>query len=428
MKDQRHRSDLFLYVVLIFCVFSFKFIVLGVNESGVRVDDPIIFLVFLLLLFRGDFLQVRRSRPFNLYLIFVGVSFASTAWSAWNGRVDWLYSTLFVARLVQYQIFYYIGYAVAKAGFDFGRILKVYLATLCVLVPLQSLHILPIPNAFTAERASGNTNGPYEMAAVAAFLLCYLGFRNKQRLSGAAAVVLMIWTAARSTFAGAAISLGKILYRQSRPLKIKFALLAGVGFLAVASLWTMGFQFGSSDAGSKAGFFERLSSSASVGTVSDAIAVYNASPSYQNSEQYSNGAFLYAIAAATQNQGDTSGLMRIFRWTALLKSAFAHPDTVIIGLGPSFGTSAVDGYYVRVFVETGAAGLVVFLWFLYSFLSPRGGSPWQLREYVFILAATGLFIDIFTSYKGMLLLWVWHGMNEFQASQSTEGNLAVDAG
>ena len=426
MKVSRQRSDALLFAILIFCVFSFKIIVLGVNESGVRVDDPIVLAAFLVLLFRGDLLHIKRSKPFNLYLVFVAVSLASTAWSAWNGRVDWLYSTLFVVRLVQYQVFYYIGYAIARADFDFARVLKIYLATLCVIVPLQSLHIVPVPNAFSAERASGNTNGPYEMAVVAAFLLCYLGFKNKERLSGAAAVVLMVWTAARSTYAGAAISLAKIAVRQSRPMKIKFALAAGYGILIVALLWTLGFQF-RPGSGSGNGFLERLSSSTSVGTVSDAIAVYNASPSYQNSEQYSNGAFLYAIASATQNQGDTSGLMRIFRWTALIKSAFARPDTAIIGLGPSFGTSAVDGYYVRVFVETGIVGLVVFLWFLYSFLSARGGSPWQFREYVFILAVTGLFIDIFTSYKGMLLLWVWHGMNEYQRTQNIDHTLVAKA-
>jgi hypothetical protein len=405
---------------LVFCIFSFKVIVLGVGESGVRVDDPIIFFAYLVLVYRGDLFSVKRSRAFNLYLCFILASFVSTAWSAWHGRVEWVYSTLFVVRMSQYLVFYYIGNSVARMGADLARVLKLYVLVLCLAVPLQMLRILPVPNDFGATRASGNTNGPYELGAVAAFLLCYLGYRNKERFSGIIAFALIILSGARSVLAGAAISLVRIMTPRSKRLMLKSALIALPFFLFGAFLGATGtFSISGSNLDSNSVLLQRFSTATSMGSLADTSAAYEASPGYQSSAEYFEGAFVNAIALARLNEGDASGLMRVFRWSALLKSTLENVDTTLIGLGPSFGTSAVDGYFVRVFVETGVIGLGLFLWFLWSLFSSNQGSPWQFREFVLILMVTAISIDIFVSYKTMLLLWLWHGMNEYQVEKRT---------
>jgi hypothetical protein len=305
-------------------------------------------------------------------------------------------------------------------GADLTRVLRVYILVLCVVVPLQMLRILPVPNDFGASRASGNTNGPYELGAVAAFLLCYLSYRNKERFTGIIAFTLIILSGARSVLAGAAISLLRILSPRSNRLMLKFALIALPGFLFVAFLSAAGiFLASGSSLNSKSVILQRFSTATSVGSMADTAAAYEASPSYQSSAEYSEGAFVNAIALAQQNEGDASGLMRVFRWSALLKSTLENVDTTLIGLGPSFGTSAVDGYFVRVFVETGVIGLGLFLWFLWSLFSSNQDSPWQFREFVLIVMVTAISIDIFVSYKTMLLLWLWHGMNEYQVEKRT---------
>jgi hypothetical protein len=89
-----------------------------------------------------------------------------------------------------------------------------------------------------------------------------------------------------------------------------------------------------------------------------------------------------------------------------------HWDSELLGLGPSFGTAAVDGYFVRLFIETGFVGLSAFFVFSIAMLSQAKQTSWNFRNYFIILLGTCLFIDIGVSYKPMLLLWLWHGLNQ----------------
>jgi hypothetical protein len=106
-------------------------------------------------------------------------------------------------------------------------------------------------------------------------------------------------------------------------------------------------------------------------------------------------------------------MVRAFRWLTLIKSVLMHFDSILIGMGPSFGSAAVDGYYVRVFIESGLIGLVAFFAFLRSLTKSRSDQSGAFREFVIVLIVTASFIDIFASYKTMLFLWLWNGMNEF---------------
>jgi hypothetical protein len=135
-------------------------------------------------------------------------------------------------------------------------------------------------------------------------------------------------------------------------------------------------------------------------------------PIYATSADYIDGTFADATESANASESDASGMIRAFRWSALIKSSLAHYDSILIGMGPSFGSAAVDGYYVRVFIETGIAGLLAFFLFLRALLKPRGEQSASFREFAVILILTACFIDIFASYKTMLLLWLWNGMNE----------------
>jgi hypothetical protein len=82
----------------------------------------------------------------------------------------------------------------------------------------------------------------------------------------------------------------------------------------------------------------------------------------------------------------------------------------------------VDGYYVRLFIETGIVGLSLFLRFAKALVSVRTDALLYFREYVLILLITACFIDIFTSYKAMILLWLWHGMNQYRVAEGADAN------
>lgn len=419
-------SDTCLYIAVLWCVFSFKISLVGVGEAGIRIDDGLILLAVMLLILRGDFVRIPLSRSFRAYLIFVLVNIASVVWNGMAGRVSMVYAMFFAARLVEYMVFYYLGYALMESGVNVWRGLRIYFYILCAVVPLQTLRLLPVASHFNASRASGNTNGPYELAAVAAFFLCYFGYRKRNKWGAAAAFLMVLSTASRITFVGTLLSLTKRLMVQSRS-KVRVVAVAVVVLLLMlgGKVWLSSMPAVTNQ---DEGLASRLQGSTSLTSFDEAQQLYASVPVYRTSGQYVESAYLMAIGYGAESEKDVSGLVRLFRWVALLKSSTANVDSLIIGLGPSFGSAAVDGYFVRVFVETGLIGLASFLYFLREMLRRKTVLSSAFREYVFILIVTGCFIDIFVAYKAMLLLWLWHGMEEFDRRKRGNANSLSDAG
>jgi hypothetical protein len=401
-------SDLLLTGILIWCIFSLKFILIGFGESGIRADDLLMLLAFCILLLRGDLRNTRRSRAVNAYLAFIGVSLASALWNSALGRVSPLISLVFVARLSQYLLFYYIGCRVARNRIRLGRILTLDLLLLLIVFPLQKGHLLPLANPDI--QPGGNTNGPYELAAVATFFLCYLGYGQRKRVVGLLAFALIVLSESRSTFVGAVLSLGSVLWVRARTPRRRaiFVLVMALVFFSGRAAMN---EFQNASAEEKnANVVGRLASAAGGVSWDTVTGIYDSVPVYGRSSDYIGGVFSSTDDLAEQVDADHSGLDRLFRWTTLLKSTVAAPDSLLIGVGPSFGSAAVDGYFTRVFIETGLIGLGVFCWFLSRLIRGQTAANWPFHQYVFVLIVTGCFIDIFVSYKPMILLWLWHGM------------------
>ena len=408
MTATLRMGDRFLYFVLLWCLCSYKVLLGGVGEAGLRVDDLLLAAAFVLLLARGDLRRVPRSAALRAYLVFLAVNLLSALWNGWRGRVPALYGLLFTARLAEYLLFYAMGWVLMTRGAKLWRSFRWYFYALCVVVPLQTVGVLKVASQFGASRASGNTNGPYELAVVAAFFLCIFGYQERKKLSTLAAVLMMALTASRGTFAGTAVGYGWRVLRQKRG-RVRGLLLASVVLCAAwgASVWMEHRMAGAAESDALS---SRLQSGSQFARAADARMLWDAAPVYANENDYYAGAFLDAADYAVLSGGDVSGMIRVYRWATLLKTTLAHGDSVLLGLGPSFGSAAVDGYYVRVFIETGILGAAVFLWFLRRLwhAQPAGAA---FREFVLIVMVSALVIDVFASYKTMLLLWVWHGAN-----------------
>ena len=418
MRDLRNRADNYLYAITLWCIFSFKLILVGLGESGIRTDDILILVAFLILLFRGEFRSsvIPRSRPFNLYLVFVLINFLSALWNSIAGRIFVVTSFLYATRLLQYMIFYYLGAVIAKSGRTLKKPLIAYFIFLMILVPLQMLGLAPTFGSFAGatSRAVGNTNGPYELAAVAGFLLCFLFYSYRGWLQAVGTMLLILLSASRATAVAAVLSLIKVFSKRAS-VPLRSIALFSTAFLAVALSFLI-WSFPIDPSRSDVVLVSRLSSLTSTNIANMIGKVYANAPIYDSATSYQAGAFMDAVDVAEYSEGqsgEVSGAIRAFRWTTLIKSTLAHADSVLIGLGPSFGSAAVDGYFVRVFVETGVIGMVSFLVFAFVLLRDTGRTCWQLREYAIILFLTGSFIDICVSYKPMLFLWLWHGMSQF---------------
>ena len=85
----------------------------------------------------------------------------------------------------------------------------------------------------------------------------------------------------------------------------------------------------------------------------------------------------------------------------------------MVGIGPSFIKIALDGSYLRLFVETGILGLISYVAALIlSFKAiPKKSKYRKIIFYVFLItAAHAIFIDVFYSSRVMSLYWIMTGM------------------
>jgi hypothetical protein len=434
------KSDYLLYFILLWCVFSFKVLIGGVGEAGLRVDDLLIVVAFVVLILRRDLFRIPRSKALNFYLVFLLINFCSAAWNAKMGRVQFVYSAIFAARLVEYLVFYYLGYVLMESGVNVWRGLRGYFYVLCAVVPLQMIHVIPVASQFNAARASGNTNGPYELAVVAAFFLCYYGYQERKRWGAGASFAILLLTASRSTLIGAVAGFAWRLLKRSQSRLNLLIVGSGILLATLVAGAVMLPPFWGNDAllpsavaansSAEGSLSARFQSALTLFNTDDLHAALDTDslPVYQTSEDYISGMFYESLMLARDFDADRSGTLRVLRWATLIKSAAQHFDSIVAGLGPSFGSAAVDGYFVRVFIETGVVGMLAFLIFLRTMFKGGDDQSGAFRGFVLILIVTACFIDIFASYKTMLLLWLWHGMNEYKARQGSDANSLSYAG
>lgn len=419
MTYTRQLSDYLLFGILVFCIFSFKINVINTSGTAVRLDDVMIAVAFLLLVWGKTLFSAKLTPLIQVYIFFILVNALSVLLNSYEGRVNFVTSALFTARLCEYLIFYFIGQRVEKCRFPIETVLNVYLVFLLVVIPLQMSGLMPSAGPFSGitSRAIGNLGGPYSLAVVAGFLLCYLGYQKKRLLSGFAAFVIIILSASRITFLGSLISIFLVNFKRVR-IHFKPSIAAFITITVMVSLGVLIINKNSPTAPFLQKRISNVFSGLSLHTIES---IYKSAPLYKTSAKYAQGDFLFAIDQAETSGGDISALIRIYRWSSLIKSTSSHLESSIFGMGPSFGTVAVDGYYVRVYAEAGVLGLSVFLGFVGLLLFRKKTSNQGFRMYALIMVVTAIFIDIFVSYKPMMFLWLWHGMNQAINEKESKG-------
>lgn len=404
----------FAYLLIILCLFSFKINLIGLGEGGIRLDDLLMLPVFGYLLFRAIVVNERLPLYFVYYLLFLLFSVFVTLLSASFDRIDGVYGVLFVVRLAQYSMFFLVGSYLFKHGYSLEPVFKAYVILLALLIPLQMMSIVPIPGEFGPTRASANLNGPYELAAVSAFMIlffCSKGMHDIPFAVISAAVLLL--TASRITIVAViTIFLAKFIKNISKMARL--CIVVGVtAIIMVGSFLSEPYDSPSEVDIHGTGFINRVKSIDLDAFVKVASSFYFNTPIYSKSVDYLEDAYMNSIdiAASLEADVDSSGIIRFTRWAALLKSTYSQYDTIFFGMGPSFGSIAIDGYLVRLFVETGVVGVILFfMFFVTAFRWSFRGSNW-IGHYLFALLVTSFFIDIFMSYRPMMLLWLALGFD-----------------
>jgi hypothetical protein len=404
LRPKRNYLDKYIVFTVIFCFFSPKLFIFKYGGAGLRFDDLLILLAALILLAMGIMKSItvpKIATPFLLYVLFACFS---SVYNGFLGRVDMLAGIIFSARHLEYFVFFYLGSYLSLKEIDLDFIFRAYVIMLIVLVPLQMMGALPVVSDFGASRAMANTNGPYELALVAAFLVFYFFYGVKPSVPrGLVSIIVLFATASRITN----VAVWLVIFLVHR----KFTLRSTLGMFVVAfSIFSFVALTGeSSREVSGDSLTERMESLLDgeifyeLGERIDSMALASKSSEFLRTD------YIQPLEDVQTLSVDASAYIRFYRWLALLKNTFSKLDSSLFGLGPSFSSVAVDGFFVRLIAETGLIGFVLYVSFIVR------GARWARKVsrpfsyYLVTLVASGLVIDIFLSYKVMLLFWLYFG-------------------
>lgn len=274
-------------------------------------------------------------------------------------------------------------------------------------------------SAFAVTRGAGLTNGPYELGAIMAMLLC-LWVAQKKALLAALALAGLAMSLSRISLIGAVAGLlviALIAIRRGatkrtgasasvtpratpKPTSVVTSTIAALAVIVL--LPTVGPSL-------VAPALERTQST-SLGqawrTGEERAAVV---PQIRTSDAYT--AIAYGAIGVTVldrvTTSDASNEVRFYRWNLLIRQLQQSEVGWIIGLGPSFAGPSVDGAYLRIIVESGLIG--VFAWASMITRWFRKSPAWFVGAAVTLLVGN-IFIDLFFAERPMVFFWILLGL------------------
>lgn len=368
-------------------IVSPKLDLLGAS-AAIRPEDIISLVTFGIWILSSKTVPLQFPRPVKLYIVFLGICyFSALANITTNGPIGFIYAT----RLVQYLLWYFVMYEACHriTWRDFRRGLMAVSAIFILWGGLELVGVVGRIGRFAgaAERLTINTSGPFETSV----LLASLAYAIPSFVLTPIMLLFVLLTQARITLLGMIFSAGI-----AKPFKALFAGAAAVVvFTIVAQPLLASFQ---DSRVVKSDPPQRM-----VQVLSDS---WRRAPTLDDPAQFRDR-FLAGptiLRYMPSQRGDRSFALRAVRWSIVLRTTGASIFHMLIGWGPGAWSLALDGYYVRVFGETGLIGLLFFSYWLFTTIAGlRTGSNSKFT--LVMLAVVALFIDIFTSSKMMPLFW-----------------------
>lgn len=361
----------------------------AIGSAAIRPEDVISAIAFAIFL-------VTAKRKFSIpghariYLAFVGFGLISAVINIAQGG---LVGPVYGARLAQYMTWFFIMYEAAPKLSV--RALRWTCLIVCSIFVVwggaEYFGFISRIGKFTGatERLTINTSGPFETSA----MLAMLAYAAPAIWLTPFMIVLIFLTQARITLLGILVSLAAA--RPGRTMAIGFA-GAVVATVAAQPIYNAVSK-------SRLGESETPLAMAGLLTYTWKRTPVVPRPSFYR-ERFLNGILIFRYMPNTR--GDLSFKYRAVRWPIIIKSTAATWVTMFVGWGPGAWSNAVDGYYVRVFGETGLIGLALFLaWIVVALRTLKARSVGKFS--LIMLAVAAFFIDIFTSSKVMPILWVF---------------------
>ena len=399
-------------------VFFPKIDVIKISESGIRIED--ILTASILLLMMTDLKNILKNEKikkitsiFGVYILFCIISML-IGWKF--GYVNLITSMLFVIRKIEYFVFIYFGYQYYKYhknnNFKLDKIVNIITFFHLGVCLLQLFGIIGSFNAggyspnLHQGRITSIFNGSYEFSAfmliITAYYISDICFNklkniNKVNIFGlVTASILIFLSNSRISVVILLLEylLGIIKKLHIKPSK-KTILIIGGSLCGIIGCIALLFNFGMF----KNSRFAQISLNGYIESIKCAM-------ENRDFDNYLNTGSWFTSEVCYDVGTDASFNLRFNHWAQLLDGFFRHP---LFGLGPSITTEAADGNYIRILVESGVVGIVLWILLLiqiFKSLTKNNQLNYFAKLSFYSVLIGAIFIDLFEASRIMPLFWL----------------------
>lgn len=396
----------FVAVLLFVLLLSPKINIISMSgyNAGIRVDDIIISLIFLF--FCATSLAMANIKIERSYSTFVFVIMISTIVSY---CIYGQGSLLFPARFIEYSVFIYIGFYLYRSGGSTIVIaLNSFFIANSVIALLQWQGLIGGFTVygyadFVGDRVVGLTAGPWELGVILNMATAYYltsASRFKIKLFSALALTFIILlTGSRMAFVANIIVISVyLLNKRSAASKIGI-LISLIPFFGIVAFMASGTSLA-----------ERSANIFSYSNISDLSNIFN------NTKVEFGNPDWELIAMMDIDGADMSWSMRVVKWIYAIKMFSLDPYFWFFGVGAGTFGNALDGGWLRVIIECGAVGFLLFV----SFLSTVKKQSYFLYLSIIAISINMIMIDIYMSYKVMSVLLLCYGYSYMKNKTETK--------
>lgn len=381
----------------------------GGESAGIRYDDLILLIVGSLILCAHLFSRKDIYKIEVWILLITAFSFVSFFANRILMNFDIIYmdaKIFYVVRLLEYFMFFYIG-ATATRFVKGEIVVQIFLVWNLLLMTLQKLGWIGAITVLgydsdVASRVQGIASFPSEMGLLLNLIFCYLVFdKNHSRwISIFPSKVFqhflnrsyIYWMFALFSvfviFTGNRVSIVALVFCFLARLKQQYrfrSLGSLVSLFIIVPVLFLG--MGGLVMKTRA-IYERSSGLLSVKNLNLAEAIWDRIDLRKDP---------VGNEVVNSRDYDTSWWMRIHKWVHATKAYFFNPVVYLQGLGPGFAWAALDGGLLRIFLENGIIGCILYWKFFSSIYKINPQTKWM----TIALLLNMVFFDAYLAYKTM---------------------------
>ena len=407
----------------------------GGESAGLRYDDLVLLIVGALILCSQLFSRNKIYKIEGWILLITAFSFVSFLTNRILVSFDMLYmdaKIFYTVRLLEYFMFFYVG-AIATRFLKGEVVVQIFLIWNLFLMTFQKLGwigaitVLGYDSDVTS-RVQGIASFPSEMGLLLNLIFCYLVFdQNPSRwiqifpskvIQAFLRKSYIYWMFALFSvfvvFTGNRVSIVALLICFLARLKQQYR-FRSLGSLLSLLVIIPALLFGVWGLVTKTrAIYERSSGLFSLNNLNVAQTIW---------ERIDLKKDPVGNEVVNSRDYDTSWWMRIHKWVHATKAFFLNPMVYLQGLGPGFAWAALDGGLLRIFLENGIIGSLLFWKFFSSIYKINPQTKWM----TIALLLNMVFFDAYLAYKTMSFFLFTSGYafeiekrrRDFLLSQST---------